>query len=241
MNTFELTEILSVSLAHRYARPDWSAAQNLAVYGRDSSLEGLGANFDVELTWKTTVPEREPKSALEFVKSLLDHRCLFKEEAQFIKEPSSLENITLFLVRRLKEKSQTFPIDWVSLRIVEAKNLSAFYDFKTSALSLFFKFRFPMQWKDQSGHWGGGEWRANLELSGPLNSETGLLFERPKKWQEISAAMAIFTGRTSQIDSRSGDSIEPLATEVATALSKLNGFKSLSIAPEASQSYRFFG
>ena len=236
-----MTETFSVSLALRYACPTWSVAKNLEIYGSDASLEGLGANFEIALTWKTTEPSVKPLAALEFVKSLLDHRCLFKDEPEFAHTSSTLENITLFVVKRLQEEKLRHSIDWVLLQVRESQNLSAVYDFKSASLSLTLDFQFPIQWKTRAGRWGGGEWKVQLELAKPLDKETGLLLRRLEKWQEIEGVISPFASRTSIVEDDTLQSIEGLVAEVANGIRQINGFKSVSIAPQASQSYRFYG
>jgi len=90
------------SVAHRYWRPDWSLAKNREIYGRDASVEGLGANMRIELEADADLcKEPELSARLDQLKSLLDHQCVFLPGSKFEREPSTLENITAYLVENL--------------------------------------------------------------------------------------------------------------------------------------------
>ncbi len=93
-----LAQSVHASLAYRHWNNLWSHDENLRRYGSMASPEGLGGNWIVELAGR--VAEADLHEPLGRIKSLLDHRCLFTDVAEFRDSPSTLENVTLFLGRQ---------------------------------------------------------------------------------------------------------------------------------------------
>lgn len=106
------------SVAHRYWRPEWSAEKNREIYMEDATSEGLGANMLLELEAdRALLTEDEVKGLLTVLKERLDHQCLFLNESRFATEPSTLENITVDLTKRLDREG------WRSLTVWESPRL----------------------------------------------------------------------------------------------------------------------
>lgn len=171
---FSRSEVVRVSLAYRYCRPEDTDQKNEAVYGASFNREGIGGNFEVWLR-----RDRESLSDLRLitsesffdslkarVKKELDHRCLFEVEPYFASRPATLENIAVFMLERLPEIS--------SLRIDENEDWSV--EISRNNLRLYYRFMFEAC-------------RVELAVEGQLQAESGLLLPR----NELLAAVKSWT------------------------------------------------
>jgi hypothetical protein len=105
-----------VSVAHRYWVPQWSPEQNRSVYGDQASADGVGSNLRL-----TVEAETDPTARLGVLKKLIDHQNLFVNFVEFKQRPSTLENITLFLIGQLAG-------DWQRLTVAENDNLACVFE-----------------------------------------------------------------------------------------------------------------
>ncbi len=100
MSILQIALSTNASTAHRYWRDAWSAEKNAEVYGGDASSEGIGSNLCLEVAQHTelTGDEGVLLAPLQHLKSLVDHQCLFDEPHALAGRPSTLENITAYLL-----------------------------------------------------------------------------------------------------------------------------------------------
>jgi 6-pyruvoyltetrahydropterin/6-carboxytetrahydropterin synthase len=156
-----------VSLAYRYHNPSWDLTRNLAVYGENHSVDGVGGNLVVWLEVMANptgphalvVPEKSLNPVLAHLKSRLDHRCLFEVEPWFKSRVPTLENIALFLSEQIQIKN------WYSLTVEENENWRVQIFRETLKPRLTYT-RFI----------GFGQIEATVE--GEIDSDSGLLMQR---------------------------------------------------------------
>lgn len=151
-----------VSLAHRYWNAAWDLERNRAVYGRDVSSQGLGANLRLE-AWaecpsNDAVPELEAR--LEVLKTAVDHHSLFDDLPDFKTRASTLETMTRYLGEQLFAKALSQG-SWHHLQVWENDDLAAVVWPTQPTLQL--KFKVSNLW---------------LTLEGVEDSESGLLVAR---------------------------------------------------------------
>jgi 6-pyruvoyltetrahydropterin/6-carboxytetrahydropterin synthase len=100
------------SAAHRLHAPALSDEQNQAVYGKCNNPNGHGHNYTVEVTVRGPV-DTETGMVLDMpvvdrtvrtVLSRLDHRHLDREIAAFAEQPSTAENIIVYLWQELEPR-----------------------------------------------------------------------------------------------------------------------------------------
>lgn len=119
---FVHSQLVYVSLAHRYWNTLWTVAENRKVYGTSASCEGLGSNLKVVLGRKSVeAKELDFEESLRRLKALADHRCLFTEFTEFGSVASTLERITLWLARELNSPESE---DWAYLEVHETDQLA---------------------------------------------------------------------------------------------------------------------
>ncbi|MGZ3722042.1 MAG: hypothetical protein ACXVA9_03865 [Bdellovibrionales bacterium] len=133
-NPVILSHSVYASVAHRYWNAQWSEAKNREVYGQDASTEGIGSNLRLELSVRAAdgVGEADLLMALNQLKSMVDHQCLFAKDSEFGAKSSTLENITSWLSRALT-------IEWSSLTVWESERLGCIVQPSTSEPALIFK------------------------------------------------------------------------------------------------------
>jgi hypothetical protein len=155
-DTVILAQSVYASTAHRYWNVAWDSAKNHQVYGQDASVEGIGSNLRLELAIQVNSDASEALLAapLAKLKSLVDHQCLFASDSPLGASPSTLENLTLWLVRvNLGE--------WNYLKIWESERLSCTIRPGAHAVQMTFK-----------------EQNLTLEISAPVDPLSGLAVER---------------------------------------------------------------
>lgn len=252
-----LTDSVTCSVSYRYARPELSPEKNAQIYGRDSSLAGLGGDFVIEATAESSGPHPGPEAVanswgqtlatgalpnwtrpgLEALKKTLDHRCLFRDVEWFAARPNTVENLALFAAEFLTARPPTAgaPVCWRSVRVRESRELVALYDFPSRTLALEVCRSFPIQWKTAAG-WGGGQWRVALVIARPLDEETGLLAPRAGLNEEMRAAL-----RPAMSELHSTADRGVLARRVALGLRQIPGFQRVEIwtRPRQAESFIF--
>jgi len=105
------SQTVHVSVAHRYWNSEWSVPKNQQVYGRLASEVGVGSNLELTLT---TPLAEDPSEQLKKLKSLIDHKCLYLDEPEFLQAPSTTEAIAQFLANRIEGP-------WHCLKLIENK------------------------------------------------------------------------------------------------------------------------
>src|SRR5665213_389533 len=128
------------SVAHRYWNPQWDEATNLRTYGQDTSREGIGSNFRLEISITASVGAAESivEAPLALLKSKVDHQCLFNEESELHARASTLENITLWLGRLVFHQPPTAGV-WKNLTIWESDRLGCVIEPGRDTVRLIFK------------------------------------------------------------------------------------------------------
>ncbi len=124
-----MTRRYHFSAAHVLARPDWSAEQNRAVYGKCANPSGHGHNYVLEVTVRGDVDpqsgrivpvERLDALVARRVLEALDHRFLNRDVPEFASEVPTAENIARFAWRALKGEVSPAVLDRV--RLLETAN-----------------------------------------------------------------------------------------------------------------------
>jgi 6-pyruvoyltetrahydropterin/6-carboxytetrahydropterin synthase len=115
------------SAAHRLHAPALSDEQNRAIYGKCNNPNGHGHNYTVEVTVQAPVDEvtgmvidlAEMDRTVRAVLRRLDHRHLDREITAFAEQPSTAENIVVFLWHEL---APHFEGRLAHLKLWETKN-----------------------------------------------------------------------------------------------------------------------
>jgi hypothetical protein len=119
-----VTQSIYVSLAYRYWNSAWPKEKNLQAYGARASEEGMGGNWRVELGADVGAGERpDLEPHLTFLKSILDHRCLWEDVEAFRSEPSTPEAVCAHLAPLTFQRVLNCG-KWSSLTIHESDRLS---------------------------------------------------------------------------------------------------------------------
>ena len=129
-----LTRRAEFSASHFYWNEDWSAEENLRVFGKCSNRNGHGHNYTLEVTVSGTVDAttgfvvdlKYLKDVLEKnVVSVYDHRHLNYEVPEFQKAIPTTENIAIAIWKRLEGKIPGAKLERV--RVYEMPDLFAEY------------------------------------------------------------------------------------------------------------------
>lgn len=129
-----LTRKAEFSASHFYHNPEFSAEENRRLFGKCNNPNGHGHNYTLEVTVKGEVnPQsgfvvdlKQLKEVLEHeVLSVLDHRFLNKEVAEFAKAIPTTENLAITIWQRLEPKMKIARLHRV--RVYETNDL--FVDF----------------------------------------------------------------------------------------------------------------
>lgn len=129
-----LTRKAEFSASHFYHNPEFSAEENRRLFGKCNNPNGHGHNYTLEVTVKGEVNPRsgfvvdlkQLKEVLEHeVLSVLDHRFLNKEVAEFAKAIPTTENLAITIWQRLEPKMKIARLHRV--RVYETNDL--FVDF----------------------------------------------------------------------------------------------------------------
>ena len=134
----QFTKSIFASVAHRYWNEQWSCEKNVQIYGADALEEGIGSNLRIEIGWQGDLETTEMilSPALERIKALVDHKCLFSPPLGA--EPSTLENITCELTRELL-RVPPLRGRWRSLTVWESEHLGCISLVNEAAIYLVFK------------------------------------------------------------------------------------------------------
>jgi 6-pyruvoyltetrahydropterin/6-carboxytetrahydropterin synthase len=134
--TMFLTRRAEFSASHVCAHPDYTAAENQAIYGNAANPNGHGHNYIVEVTIEgETNPVtgmvfdlRELKQLLsEEVIEPMDHRFLNREVAPFDRVVPTTENIALEIWKRLKPRIDRPGLRLSNVRLYETADLFVDY------------------------------------------------------------------------------------------------------------------
>jgi 6-pyruvoyltetrahydropterin/6-carboxytetrahydropterin synthase len=129
-----LTRRAEFSASHFYWNEDWSAEENLRVFGKCSNRNGHGHNYTLEVTVSGTVdPTTGFVVDLKYLKDVLekevvsvyDHRHLNYEVPEFQKAIPTTENIAIAIWKRLEGKIPGAKLERV--RVYEMPDLFAEY------------------------------------------------------------------------------------------------------------------
>ena len=113
-----LTRKAEFSASHICANPQWSQAQNLAVYGPNANPNGHGHNYVLEVTLEgdpnpvtgMVFDLRELKEILnQEVLDPMDHRFLNREVPPFDSIVPTTENLVIEIWRRVDERLRALP------------------------------------------------------------------------------------------------------------------------------------
>ncbi len=136
-----ITRRAEFSSSHRCANPDFSAEENLRLYGEDSSAHGHGHNYVLEVSIEG---EPDPVTGmivdLKDVKQILndevvtpfDHRHMNFEVPPFDKVVPTTENVAIEIWRRLEPKLKTERGRLVLVRLYETPDLYVEYAGETA-------------------------------------------------------------------------------------------------------------
>lgn len=179
----QFSKSVYVSVAYRYWNPSWSEAQNRACYGANASAQGVGGNWRLELS---LIPESgedtDIHQPLEFLKSLVDHRCVWLDLQEFSDKPATLENVSLFLAAKVFE----LPLSharWQSLTVFEDDHLACTVFHGQEEVQMSFK-------------------QANLTLitRSRVEPASGLALDRAAVTREVIKAIGEYESCSSQDD-----------------------------------------
>jgi 6-pyruvoyltetrahydropterin/6-carboxytetrahydropterin synthase len=113
-----LTRKVEFSASHICAKPEWSEAQNRAVYGANSNPNGHGHNYVLEVTLEgqpdpvtgMVFDLRELKEILnQEVIDPMDHRFLNREVPPFNAVVPTTENLAVEIWRRVEARLRALP------------------------------------------------------------------------------------------------------------------------------------
>lgn len=134
----EVSQCVDVSVAHRYWNVEWPEAKNRQTYGVLASSEGVGSNLKLTAAVWLDQGDVELSDHLQFLKQLVDHRCLFEEFPEFFVQASTLERITVFLAKRLFERRLGHKsLKWAYLRVEEMDGFGCQVEPESDVLKFF--------------------------------------------------------------------------------------------------------
>lgn len=131
-----LTRKAEFSASHVCANPDWSEAQNHAVYGNNANPHGHGHNYVLEVTMEGTPDPvtgmvfdlRELKEILQReVVDPMDHRFLNREVPPFDKVVPTTENLAIEIWRRIEPHLRGGTARLRTIRLYETADLYVDY------------------------------------------------------------------------------------------------------------------
>ncbi len=129
-----LTRRVEFSASHYYHNPEFSAEENLRIFGKCNNPHGHGHNYILEVTVRGEIDSRsgfvmDLKQLKEImnreVVDALDHRHLNKEVPEFAHQIPTSENIAIAIWKRLTPKLKLAQLHRV--RLYETADL--FVDF----------------------------------------------------------------------------------------------------------------
>jgi len=131
-----LTRKAEFSASHVCSNPDWTDAENRAVYGMAANPNGHGHNYVVEVTVEGEADPltgmvfdlRELKQVLhEEVIEPMDHRFLNREVPPFDRITPTTENVAIEIWKRLKPRIDGPKIRLFNVRLYETADLYVDY------------------------------------------------------------------------------------------------------------------
>jgi 6-pyruvoyltetrahydropterin/6-carboxytetrahydropterin synthase len=129
-----LTRKAEFSASHYYHNPQWSAEENLRVFGKCANLHGHGHNYTLEVTVAGEVDAVTGFVIdLKLLKDVLtrqvlddfDHRNLNKEVSEFAAQVPTTENIAVAIWKRLA--TSLAPVQLHRVRLYEQPDLFVDY------------------------------------------------------------------------------------------------------------------
>ncbi len=131
MSLVHITRRERFSAAHKLARPEWSAEQNLATFGKCSNPNWHGHNYDLWVTLKGT-PSTETGFVVDLSKvsvivherviSKLDHKNLDLDVDFMRGRLSSTENLAIAIWEQLAEPIAALGCSLHCVKVQETEN-----------------------------------------------------------------------------------------------------------------------
>ncbi len=131
MSLVHITRRERFSAAHKLARPEWSAEQNLATFGKCSNPNWHGHNYDLWVTLKGT-PSAETGFVVDLSKvsvivherviSKLDHKNLDLDVDFMRGRLSSTENLAIAIWEQLAEPIAALGCSLHCVKVQETEN-----------------------------------------------------------------------------------------------------------------------
>jgi 6-pyruvoyltetrahydropterin/6-carboxytetrahydropterin synthase len=122
--------------SHRLARPDWSDAKNLEVFGKCSNPNGHGHNY---VLWVTVAGEPDPETSFvtdlsalsriikEHVIDHLDHKNIDLDVPFMKGRYSSTENLALAIWEQLEAPIRALGVTLRTVKVEETENNTVEY------------------------------------------------------------------------------------------------------------------
>jgi 6-pyruvoyltetrahydropterin/6-carboxytetrahydropterin synthase len=122
--------------SHRLARPDWSDAQNLEVFGKCSNPNGHGHNYEL---WVTVKGEQDPETSFvadlsrlsrlinERVIAHLDHKNIDVDVPFMRGRLSSTENLAVAIWEQLEAPVRALGCTLHGIKVQETENNTVEY------------------------------------------------------------------------------------------------------------------
>ena len=102
--------------AHLYHQKAWSEAENKACFGKCFTEHGHGHNYRFEVGFtEPKTPREELMKAVRATTDLLDHQHLNFVIPEFKDLVPTTENIALYLLKKLQERSPGEQISYIKL------------------------------------------------------------------------------------------------------------------------------
>lgn len=112
MPIVELTRRLQFSACHRLHSPHLNDEDNLKIYGKCNHINGHGHNYEVEVTVKGPLDEKTGMvmniqdlnmAMKKTIMAQLDHKNLDKDVEFFKHNPSTTENLAVYIWKQLQD------------------------------------------------------------------------------------------------------------------------------------------
>jgi 6-pyruvoyltetrahydropterin/6-carboxytetrahydropterin synthase len=197
----QLTRQAEFFAAHRYFRPEWSMQENTAAFG--SCVNTHGHNYQVEVS---VCGDIHPDTGMlinlveldallqQDIISVYDHQALDQTHAAFAHNIPTLENITLDVGYRLRNRFDAYPgMTFATVRVIEHNGLYAQLEgYNPMAVTLSKKYVFSAAhqlWNgalsEEENHrcFGqcvrlhGHNYTLWVTVEGPIDEKTGMLID----------------------------------------------------------------
>ena len=132
----QVTRRNTFSACHRLHSPHLSIEENKLIYGKCNHENGHGHNYVVRVTLKGHVDPRtgmvinlvDLKKAMDkAIMEPLDHKNVDKDVPFFASNPSTVENIAIFIWNQLKSELDEFAPLLFEVKVDETENNRAIY------------------------------------------------------------------------------------------------------------------